>query len=91
MSLKDKTQYIIHNKSTSAVVEVTLDGVKYIVDPKMLSLSNQPLYNKEDAYYKVFAQCIKDGTPVKNYKRSKYYKFYINRAKIENPEFLFQN
>jgi hypothetical protein len=90
MIKEEDYRYIITNKSTSAVIEVEVNGEKYIVDPKMLSKSTHKLYSKDDAYYKVFAQCVLAGTPVSNYKRSKYYKFYMERAKIENPEFLFQ-
>jgi hypothetical protein len=83
-------KYVIERQSIVKVVEVQLDGKTYIVNPGALTQTDQPLLSKEDASYKLFVDRVSKGVPVTNYSRSKYYKMYLERAKIENPEILFQ-
>jgi hypothetical protein len=44
--------------------------------------------NKFDAMYKMLLYNLEKGKKIENYKSSKYYKKYIERLKIENPEYL---
>ena len=53
--------------------------------PLMKIRKTKTFANKMDAMYYNF---IEAPTPVKNFKKSKYYDYYIARAKVENPERL---
>lgn len=90
---KKDYKYIVSGTSAITVVEVTYDNIIYLVDPRLL-IKIMPdtgtLYNKEDSQYEIFIKRVASGTPVKNFAKSKYYKMYLERAKVENPEFLFQ-
>lgn len=43
---------------------------------------------KEDAMYCILLNNLIDGGKLSNFKKSKYYEYYIKRLKIENPEYL---
>ena len=43
---------------------------------------------KKEARYDLFVEECSSGKHYSNYKRSKYYEYYINRALEENPEVL---
>ena len=91
MISEDKCKYIIERETVVKVIEVIFDNEKYLVDPKMLFKSHKPKYSLQEARYKIFVKKVSTGTPVKNFKNSKYYKYYMERAKKENPELFFQN
>ncbi len=88
---KNHYQYILNSKSTLTVVKVQLGNETYLVDPSMLIPNTHKLYTKEDGQYELFKRAIESGKSIKNYKHSKYYKMYLERAKFENPEFLFKD
>jgi len=83
-------RYIVENNISSPVIKVSIDNKDYLVNPAYLvKYYNEILYTKENAKYKIFIQRVLSGTPIKNFKSSKYYKMYLERAKKENPEILF--
>lgn len=43
---------------------------------------------KRDAMFNKLIIDLKAGKPLDNYKRSKYYNYYVKRLKVENPEYL---
>lgn len=44
--------------------------------------------SKKDAMYALFVKRVKSGTPITNFKSSKYYDYYLERASEEHPEIL---
>lgn len=44
--------------------------------------------SKKDAMYAKLIKELESGKSLDNYKRSKYYKYYVQRLKKENPEFI---
>lgn len=90
---KEDYRYLIQNENTNTVIKVLFDNIEYLVDPfamKRYDPEKDILYTKNDAQYEIFRKRVSEGTPIKNYKGSKYYKMYLERAKKENPELLFQ-
>ncbi len=63
------------------------DG-KYVRKEDVFYDSRDTFETKEDAQYEIFKNRVKGGIPVTNFKSSKYYKMYIDRARKENPELL---
>lgn len=44
--------------------------------------------DKNDAMYQQLLHKLNNGTALNNYKGSKYYGYYIERLKNDNPEYL---
>jgi len=88
---KKHYQYILNSTNTSTVVQVKVGDEIYLVDPKLLIPNTHKLYTKNDAQYELFRKAMEGGKSLRNYRQSKYYKMYLERAKIENPEFLFND
>lgn len=55
----------------------------------VFTLKNYQMFDtKKDAMYAKLVRELGHGKPLKNYKRSKYYKYYLQRLKKEHPEYL---
>jgi len=51
--------------------------------------SNKELFrNHKDALFSMLLFRIKRGVPLSNYKKSKYYKYYLERLQKDHPEYL---
>lgn len=75
--------------SESVVPVVHIGGNRYVAVSKSNSFNvddNDLFDEKDDAMYENFLRKIKNGTPVRNFKSSKYFKYYINRLCDEDPE-----
>jgi hypothetical protein len=67
------------------------DSDNYYLIPKngIIVIPKNECYDKKtNAQYKLFVDRVSSGIPIQNYRKSKYYKYYIERAKKENPEIL---
>lgn len=86
---KFKKVFITDSKSSFEVIDL---GDDFFVSPANVFKHYGKLYDtKEDAMYDIFVKRVHSGTPRKNFKKSKYYKMYIERAQIENPEILIKD
>ena len=83
---------LINGKDVRQVIELGKDpkGRTEFVDcgdvytPK----NYQTFDNKKDAMYSKLIIDLQSGTPLSNYKRSKYYKYYCSRLGQEYPEYM---
>lgn len=85
--------FIVNRKSIyDPEVVYDKDGNElYFADGKYhkIDRSNPNIYNdKEEARYQTFVYQMEHGSKLSNFKRSKYFEYYYNRAMEENPEFL---
>lgn len=66
------------------------DGNSYITPASaVIAVKTDTLiYNANDALYSVFARRVRSGININNYKSSKHYKMYLERALIEDPDLL---
>lgn len=80
-------KYIIDGKNVIPVLKANdywliQAGNSYRVD-------KYELYDdKMDAMYYNLLHQLSEGISLDNYKGSKYYKYYMERLKVENPEYL---
>lgn len=82
-----KVEFLVHNNS---VLEVfNLDNGDFVTVGDKFKAPNSPIFdNKEDAMYFKLLRSLEKGKPISNFKSSKYYKYYIERLKKENPEYI---
>lgn len=81
------TKYAVCNNSIVPVVE--LENGKYVSVSEIFSLPDKNVFtSKNDALYFQLIEKLGTGTPLNNYKQSKYYNYYIKRLENENPEYL---
>ena len=87
MTNEPLTKYIIDN---SVVVPVVQVNEEWLVPANTLfNKKDNIVYNsKLDAQYFLMLSNLKKGKSLENYRSSKYYKYYIDRLKDENPEFM---
>ena len=79
-------KYIIDGKSVYGVVPLGND--KFVLTSNVFTKKNAALYdNKKDALYDKLIRDLKSGKPLSNYKTSKYYQYYLERLKKDNPEY----
>lgn len=86
-----KKQFIYDGYSVYEVYEVyVLNKNKFVYSYDIKNIQNDVIFfdEKIDALYTQFLKNIKEGTPLKNYKRSKYYKIYLERLKKDYPEYV---
>lgn len=83
-----KKQFIFDGYSVYEVYMLNKNKFVYSYDIK--NIPNDVIFfdEKIDAMYAQFLKNIKGGTPLKNYKRSKYYKIYLERLKKDYPEYV---
>jgi len=81
-----ETKFIIEGNTTLEVVEVG----DYLVPAAnmMFKSKDYTLYNnKLDVMYAKLIRDLSNGKDMSSYKRSKYYQYYVDRLKEENPEY----
>lgn len=85
--MKPTKQYVVNG---NVVIEVFKINDEYMIyDPHYIKVNNSIIYdNKGDAMYAKLIVELASGKDIKNFKPSPYYKDYIKRLKIENPEYL---
>jgi hypothetical protein len=85
--MKPQTKFII--VSNSVIPIVIINDAYYVPAGEVFELKDNNVYdNKLDAQYTLLIQNLKKGKQLSNYKTSKYFKYYIDRIKDENPEYL---
>lgn len=85
--MKPSTKFII--QSNSVIPIVIINDVYYVPAGEVFELKDNNVYdNKLDAQYTLLIQNLRKGKQLSNYKTSKYFKYYIDRLKDENPEYL---
>jgi hypothetical protein len=85
--VKPEIKYIINGASVLPVVEV---GEEYLVHASLLfkKKDNQLYESRIDARYQCMLEDLKKGKRLENFKSSKYYKYYVERLRVENPEYI---
>lgn len=84
---KPKPKYIVVNKQVIPVYP--LGDEYFIAEGPMYTVSDKHVYeDKMDAMYYKLVQELQFGKPIENFKTSKYYGYYIERLKKENPEYI---
>jgi len=85
----------IFSKSQSSVNSWDMlgedDDFVYLIPPKTVIKvqKNRVHKKKKEAQYELFAHKLINGnSKVQNFKGSKYYEYYLERATKENPELL---
>jgi len=81
-----QTKYIIDGNVTIEVIEVG----EYLVPSANLiyKSSNYVKYDtKLDVMYAKLLRDLSNGKDISNYKSSKYFNYYVERLKEENPEY----
>lgn len=81
------SKYIIDGASVIEVIEV---GDNHLVPASvMFDKKDYQLFDTRlDARYYCMLKDLQKGKNIENYKSSKYYQYYIERLKEENPEYL---
>lgn len=64
------------------------DGDFVQVSEKFKCEPSDVFETKFDAYYAHVVRRLQNGTPLSNYKSSKYYNEYVERLKKEHPEYI---
>ncbi len=81
-----KIKFIIDVNTVYGVVPLGDD--EFVRTSDVFKKKNLEMFkSKKDALYAKLVRDLKGGKPLKNYKTSKYYKYYLERLKIENPEY----
>lgn len=81
-----KKQYIIYNGTILRVA--VIDEYIFPIDTYFHKSQFTIYDDKKDALYVNLLHELSNGKSLDNYKRSKYFKYYIERLKKENPEFI---
>jgi hypothetical protein len=85
--VKPQKKFIIQGNQTFAVYE--LDDEHLVFADQEFKKADYFLYdNKDDAMYYKLVQELQNGKDITNFKSSPYYRSYLERLKIENPEYL---
>lgn len=81
-----KIQFVIDGNTVYGVYPI--GGDEFVRTSDVFKKKNLTMFNsKKDALYAKLIRDLKGGKPLKNYKTSKYYKYYIERLKKEHPEY----
>jgi hypothetical protein len=84
---KEREKYILYGKDIIPVYELA-DGQLItagdIFDPTQFKVYT----DRKDALYDKLVNDLKQGKPIDNYKSSKYFKYYVDRLKKDNPEYI---
>lgn len=86
------TKYIYHGGSVQSVLDLGINEQsknEFVNVSDVFTVKNPNIFEtKKDAmYYKLIIE-LSNGHKLENYKRSKYYKYYLKRLKNEHPEYL---
>lgn len=84
---KEREKYILCGKDIVPVYELAdgqLIAVGDVFDPKFFKVYT----DRKDALYDKLIKDLQNGKPIENYKSSKYYQYYVDRLKKENPEYI---
>lgn len=84
--MKMQTKYIVDGNTTVEVIEVG----EYLVPAANLIYESKDytLYeSKLDVMYAKLLRDLANGKSLENFRSSKYYSYYVDRLKEENPEY----
>ena len=94
--MNESEKYLITGDSVQNVQKIYEDGDNYFFVPSnqiftiKKDKTNLIFKNKFDAMYFLLVKRLKSKkSTLKNYKSSKFFKQYIERLKIQNPELIF--
>lgn len=84
--MKPSTHYIIEKDSVVPVVKI---NDEYLVPANVIFKKRDfKVYDsKLDALYDKLLRDLAKGKSLENFRRSKYFKYYTERLKEENPEY----
>ena len=79
--------FIVVDGDVMSVIEI---GDSHFVNAAYVFTVAEPILfdSREEAMYSKLLQELTCGTPLKNYKSSKYYRYYLKRLAEDNPEYL---
>lgn len=84
---KPKEKYIIDGGQILPVYDVGNGWLVIATD--FYDAAKHTMYDdRMDAMYAKLVRDMQRGKPLENFKSSKYFKYYIDRLKKENPEFI---
>ena len=85
--------YVLSEKNVTEYVQIKDDdGFIHVVPANAIlkiTKDENIFTNKYDAQYALFRNRRRNGVPLTNFSRSKYFKYYCDRARDEDPELLF--
>lgn len=85
--MKPKEKYVLDGGNVIPVYDV--GGGWFVIATEFYDATKYKLYdNRMDAMYDKLVKDLQTGKPIENYRSSKYFKYYIERLKKENPEFV---
>lgn len=80
-------KYVIINAIVYPVYDLGDDNFVQIT--QVFKQKDVKIFNtKVDALYTCVIQRLQNGAPLSNYKSSKFYNEYVQRLKIEHPEYI---
>jgi hypothetical protein len=92
LSIEFEKVFIVNKRNViSTYVVYNKDGEECIqgYDNNYILLDRSRVYEDiNEARYASFIYQMEHGGKLENFKRSPYFKYYYDRAKTENPEFL---
>lgn len=84
---KPQELYVLTGPNVVSAYDV--GGGYFVVGGTLLDMVGNAVYtNKMDAMYHKLIYDLQKGKSLENYKTSKYYSYYIERLKKENPEYI---
>ena len=85
--MKPKEKYIIDGGNIVPVYDV--GGGWFVIATDFYDATKYTLYDdRMDALYVKLVNELNSGKPLENFRSSKYYKYYVERLKKDNPEFV---
>lgn len=85
--MKPKEKYVLDGGNVIPVYDV--GGGWFVIATEFYDATKYKLYdNRMDAMYDKLVKDLQTGKPIENYRSSRYFKYYIDRLKKENPEFV---
>ena len=85
--MKPKQLYILVNGDVVPVYD--MGNNYYCLSGQLFVASKSHVFSdREDAMYSKLILELQRGKPLENFRSSKYYGYYIERLKKENPEFI---
>lgn len=80
-------QYIVDGKCVRPIVDIGNGAAVHASE--VFSIKDKHLFGtKKDALYAKLINELAEGKSIFNFKSSPYYKYYIERLKQQNPEFI---
>jgi hypothetical protein len=84
---KERERYILYGKDIIPVYELAdgqLIAVGDVFDPAHFKVYS----DRKDALYDKLINDLNTGKSIDNYKSSKYFTYYVERLKKDNPEYI---